>query len=782
MEDAIDFSSRDELYEFLQTFDDGLLQAMENYTHIPNWQCRYLLSTIRCMEEGQKQFSLDDFDASFQTADEEMTFECVQETLADSDKIVATLSRFFTQFCPLEEKDILANEPSDDSLVHREARAHLDRMKILIKNLSMVVQHGLMVHLLQDTKDSSVLEIYNDRELKTQLTMINACWSDITKAQQFLFELLDANVRNRWFRRNREEIFKSDPDEFATNTDTGEVTIYNPRTHTKLCSIEDLPWQNASRSSDSYLWKLMTSGNAAEQLVKKYFSSSNDYDIVNLEIDRSCFRYENGIFDAKSMGFYLFGNPTHDINIRLGQKGVANAFYSDNQYFRDNPTNPCNFNPQWIGKQDFHSDTGMTYCTDLECWTQIDTPKFDTIFDLQTTHLSDEKKKDVYQVLIAFLFGRILFNAGEEDRWQVAPFLYGVAGAGKSSLCRAQQHVYQMQDTGVLSSNIEEKFGLGSLYEKKVIICPEVKKNFSLSLAELQSMISCERMSIARKHQSAIQAIWEAPITMAGNEVPMTWIDTGGQLVRRLLVFEFLNQPTAMDANLDDELLGEVPLLIVKGAIAYHSLKKTVNERGSSFWSAIPDYFIDQRRKLLARCSPAMSFFTDETRCKIASLEMNRVKSFGDHEMLPESISTEIRVLDPREAAATTLLKKLQPRGGSHTTVINTYLHGVYNKSSGDVDICLPHDEIPGKVVQSQGGNYNGMLSSFFTPLSDIKKAYKQYCSDEKMSVQPFDLNSMRGALNELKLVETDVVVQVKTEQGIVPKSTTVLFGIKLVQ
>ena len=174
-------------------------------------------------------------------------------------------------------------------------------------------------------------------------------------------------------------------------------------------------------------------------------------------------------------------------------------------------------------------------------------------------------------------------------------------------------------DTGTLSSNIEEKFGLSAIMGKNIIVCPEVKKAFALSLAELQSMISCERMSIARKHQMATECIWTAPLTMAGNEVPVSWLDIGGQLVRRLLVFEFLNQPSSMDQTLDDQLLKEVPLLIVKGAIDYHEFREIVRLNKDSFWNSLPDYFIQQRRKLLSRCSPAMSFFQNIDRCQIAS-------------------------------------------------------------------------------------------------------------------------------------------------------------------
>ena len=175
-----------------------------------------------------------------------------------------------------------------------------------------------------------------------------------------------------------------------------------------------------------------------------------------------------------------------------------------------------------------------------------------------------------------------------------------------------------------------------------------------------------------------------------------------------------------------------------------------------------------------------MTFFTDESRCRIASLELSKLKGIPEEETLPETMSTDIRVIEPR-FAANTFLGKLQPRGGSHIPITNTYLHGVFNRVTGEVDLSYPVDRKPGKCNESLSGTYNGMLSNYFTPLADIKKAYKQFCSDEKMNAQPFDINCIRGALNELKLVEADVIVQVKTDDGVVPKLTTVLFGLKLV-
>ena len=80
------------------------------------------------------------------------------------------------------------------------------------------------------------------------------------------------------------------------------------------------------------------------------------------------------------------------------------------------------------------------------------------------------------------------------------------------------QKFFEPENVGLLSSNIEEKFGLSSIMDKWVMLCTEVKKDFHLNQAEFQSMVSGESISIAQKNQKTHQMKWTAPGLLCGNE------------------------------------------------------------------------------------------------------------------------------------------------------------------------------------------------------------------------------------------------------------------------
>jgi replicative DNA helicase len=72
-----------------------------------------------------------------------------------------------------------------------------------------------------------------------------------------------------------------------------------------------------------------------------------------------------------------------------------------------------------------------------------------------------------------------------------------------SILTQVVQKFYDPNDIGIISNDLEKTFGLSSIFDKYLFIGPEIKKNFALSQALLQSMISAEDVSIPVKHKTA---------------------------------------------------------------------------------------------------------------------------------------------------------------------------------------------------------------------------------------------------------------------------------------
>ena len=108
---------------------------------------------------------------------------------------------------------------------------------------------------------------------------------------------------------------------------------------------------------------------------------------------------------------------------------------------------------------------------------------------------------------------------------QVIPYLKGQASSGKSTiLLRVCRTLYDKADVGVLSNNIEKKFGIGAFSEKFLFVAPEIKADLQMEQAEFQSMVSGEDMSICVKYQTAHTAEWKVPGIMAGERWTPSWI------------------------------------------------------------------------------------------------------------------------------------------------------------------------------------------------------------------------------------------------------------------
>ena len=193
----------------------------------------------------------------------------------------------------------------------------------------------------------------------------------------------------------------------------------------------------------------------------------------------------------------------------------------------------------------------------------IPTPEFDKILDGQKF---DAATKKWFYTMI----GRLLYEIGLLDGWQVVMFLKGIAGSGKSTVARYVASVFPRERVGVFSSNAEKQFGLEVLADKLLSICYEVKSGFNVSQGDFQSMISGEDTSIARKNKTALIIKWICTMLLCGNELA-DWADAAGSMARRLMVFEFNHKPERTDHSLFDKLEGEKGRFIRKCNVLYLS-------------------------------------------------------------------------------------------------------------------------------------------------------------------------------------------------------------------
>jgi phage/plasmid-associated DNA primase len=113
--------------------------------------------------------------------------------------------------------------------------------------------------------------------------------------------------------------------------------------------------------------------------------------------------------------------------------------------------------------------------------------------------------------------------------------------------------------------------------------------------AEFQSIVSGEDIQVNVKFQKAFATEWSTPGILAGNEVPL-WVDSGGSIQRRVLLFDFIKTVVNADMKLDEKLDTEAPYILVKCNRAYLEAARAHGHK--NIWTVVPDYFLKLRAQM----------------------------------------------------------------------------------------------------------------------------------------------------------------------------------------
>lgn len=410
--------------------------------------------------------------------------------------------------------------------------------------------------------------------------------SDLSEYQNLILFMLKTAFHRR-YRKVEHVVYKQvhNSEAFATNA-WKPVTDHADEPMTLEYFIHD----ECRIMTNFDQWKNMTHGAQNVSRTATYLQNCIDPRFPFLRKNRLVFAFDNGVYVARN----------------ISQGRITDMFIP---YDSDAPLSKdviaCNFFPY-----DFRD------CADYLDWYDIPTPALQGIL----TH--QEFPDDVCRWMYVFI-GRMLYNLNDLDAWQVIPFLKGVAGCGKSTICNLIASIYDPQDVGVLSNNIERKFGLSALYNKFIFVAPEIKNDCKLEQAEFQSIVSGEHVQIAIKNQTAISVVWTTPGFLAGNETP-AWTDNSGSFSRRTPVFQFNKSVKDGDNKLIDKLRSEMDLLIQKCNRAY---QVTAAECGHlNIWNHLPDYFLQTKKSLQAQTNQLIAFLDESGRVEIkkgACVSMN---------------------------------------------------------------------------------------------------------------------------------------------------------------
>ena len=365
-------------------------------------------------------------------------------------------------------------------------------------------------------------------------------------------------------------------------------------------SIRKFIYEKTEFCQDYRQWHNLTSNTGNIKNATEFLENCKDPRISDLKKDRHVFAFRNGIYNCKEKvedlytdHFYEYGaDLTRSLNIDI----VACKFFN------------CNFNN----------------FDETDDWYNVPTPFFQSILDYQ------EFSEEVCRWIYVFI-GRLMFDLNELDNWQVALFLEGIAGSGKSTITKIVKKFYETCDVGVLSNNIEKTFGLSSLKDKLLFLAPEIKGDLRLEQSEFQLLIEGGDMQLPVKHRESHYIEWKIPGLFAGNEPP-NYTDNSGSISRRLVVAKFHKKVCNKDPDLDYKLNKELPTIMKKVACAYLS---AVNKfKGQDFWSSLPEYFRDTQRDM-AQNTHSLEHFLNSGKVVLGEdfycREKNFVQAFNDH-------------------------------------------------------------------------------------------------------------------------------------------------------
>ena len=356
---------------------------------------------------------------------------------------------------------------------------------------------------------------------------------------------------------------------------------HNTRSWKPVMTIQEFVYYTAQKEYRPDMWLNLTHKGNNAQMTTDYLSKCKDIQFPEIQKNRHVWAFTNGLFVGKEW------HPDEG-------RWISQFYPYDGVKFH------C-LDPTVVASKYFEKP--FIPHDDVENWWDIPTPHFQSVLDYQK--FDDDVSKWMY-----VMGGRLCFDVGELDCWQVIPFLKGIARSGKSTLItKVFKKFYENEDVKTLSNNIERKFGLSSICEGLMFIAPEVKGDLCLEQAEFQSLVSGEDVSIAVKHHQAKSVEWKTPGILGGNEIP-NWKDNSGSVLRRILPWNFSKQVMQADPHLDIKLEKEMPTIILKCVRGY--LEYSQRYSSHDIWNVVPEYFKNIQNQVAMVTNSLQNFLASE--------------------------------------------------------------------------------------------------------------------------------------------------------------------------
>jgi hypothetical protein len=442
-------------------------------------------------------------------------------------------------------------------------------------------------------------------------------FNDFQSFYMFLLRLL----HEKRYRRYTGAVYEQIESPYVENA-AGKFGKWATHSWRRVCDIKEFVIRNTSKEETFAQWQNMLVGNSLERVVK-LLSETHEPEFAELHPHRLWHAFHNGLYYVETQSFHKWGSSTIPSDI------VACKYH-------DQPFN--------------------TEILDVN-WMDVPAPHLQDILDYQfqvdgkEEGVKDEETQARIIMWLYALMGRTLYEVNQKDKWQIIPFIVGRAGTGKSLLLKAVGWFFNDEDVETLANNSQKGFGLETLIDKLMWRCYEVKNDFSLDQAQLQSMISGEPVSIMRKNKIALSVLWKVPGILAGNEAA-NWVDNSGSMSRRIVMAYFDRRVSSekVDPHLDVKIRANIGNFLHKAASAYHA---AVTEFGKKdIWSTfkdpetgevdtiLPRYFHYSKIRLQIMTHPLVAFLRNDATIQRTDqsqgMPFSRFKQSANNYMLKE--------------------------------------------------------------------------------------------------------------------------------------------------
>lgn len=205
-----------------------------------------------------------------------------------------------------------------------------------------------------------------------------------------------------------------------------------------LSDMEKLFTFIVSKRKNVELW--VTSLNVSSKMVVDRLRASNEIEFPQVQTSRYYMSFSDGIYSILNDQFI----PYADLSEHHISSDIASCAFHD-----------VAFAPAFIGRK-LRPGERMPRAAPLHPLVDIATPSLDIIFNTQ--QLCGHTR-----VWLMAMLGRLLYDAAVLEEWQVALYIKGRAGTGKSTLLSLVASFFSPGDVSLIGNDVAEGFGLETL-------------------------------------------------------------------------------------------------------------------------------------------------------------------------------------------------------------------------------------------------------------------------------------------------------------------------------